>query len=438
MPEREKMQEAYYRIAADPATLADYNDVRLGCYDNQGRRLFVIVDNVDNYDEDEQMLIFEFITRTLLGHEAVRVVVPLRPTSQLLINRMGQGLDIISTGIDLHSPSPKHLLERMCSRSINGRELSLDNELPGATITWRKLLDEYLISDSAALLRDLCSSEPDIPPPTYKYRAAVKRRRYDCRHYIRLFRRLLMSDTLRTYSNICSEYYAVQALMLHAGEPMLPQSAFMLNLFDNDLPDNAGNALVRYRVLEYFHTNTDIGPLFDAYFRALLSSPRVARDVLDVFTGAGLIRPDFVVDSVSQKQVMRSAKVTCAGRRHYAVVRNLWYGICAKTGMHVEPTMIKRGDDAQQAARDEAGIESRSLLDFYGSNGWVSDKEFIEFLYKQEDLEARRIGEFQENEPGLLPQVAGLLENRSSAADILSQEYGEQMENWRRKGRTVQ
>jgi hypothetical protein len=434
LPEREKMQEAFFLLASDPQHLIDYNDIRLGYYDNSGVRLFVIVDNVDNYPDDEQLDVFEFITRSLLGHSGVRVVVPLRPSSRLLINRMDQALDIIPTGVDLRSPAVDKLLGRLCSRSVHGKHLALDRALPGSQITWTEVLELYLESDAAALIRDLCCNEEDIPPQTYQHRPAVQRRRYDCRHYIRLFRRLLSSDVIQKFENITSEYFAVQALMLRPNEPLLPQSAFLLNLFDNDQPEAPGNALVRYRVLEYFHGNTDVGPLFDAYFRALGPGPRIARAVLDLFMGAGLVVPHLSTDRATGKTYTSSATVTSAGRRHFTVTRNLWYGICVKTGMHIEPQMIKRAGEAVECARGEVGIESKVLLGFYASNGWVSDKDFIAFLWQQEALEARRIGEFQESEPGMLRQMTSLLEGRHSPAEILGHVYAEQLHHWKHKG----
>lgn len=436
-PEREKMREAYYKIASDPNRLIDYNDVRLGAYDNSRKKLLVIVDNVDNYSDDEQVVVLEFITRSLLGHDGIRVIVPVRPTSALLMGRLAQALDLIIIGVDLRSPNIEAFLKRRCSVSVSGKRLSLDARLPRSAWTWGKLLQAYVHSESASMLADLCSSESDLPPPSYRSRTAVIRRRYDCRHYIRLFRRLLLSDVIREYENITSEYYAVQALMLRPGEPMAPQSAFLFNLFDNDQPEIAGNALIRYRILEYFHTNSDVGALFDNYFRALGPGPRIARKVMESFILAGLLVADLEFDKYAQKEEMRSARITIAGRRHFAIVRNLWYGICAKTGMHVEPGMIKRGEEARRAAMEEVGIEGKVLLDFYASHGWVSDRDFIEFLFKQEDLESRRIGLFQEAEPSMLGPVSEWINDRSSPAEILGVVYGDQLDLWRRKGKHI-
>lgn len=246
-----------------------------------------------------------------------------------------------------------------------------------------------------------------------------------------------MSDVICNFQNICNEYYAVHALMLRPGDPLLPQSAYLFNLFDNDLPDTPGNALIRYRVLEHFHSETDVGALFEAYFTALGPGPRIAREVLGSFIAAGLLLPDMVIDPTTGNEIMRSVSVTCAGRRHFAITRNLWYGICVKTGMHIEPEFIKRGDEARQAAHDEVGIQNEALLEFYASHGWVSEKDFLEFISKQEALESRRIGDFQADHPAMLNQIGTLLEQRGSPSEILGELYGEQLYYWRRKGRAI-
>ena len=433
---QEKMQDAYYKISSDPARLSDYNDIRLGYYDNSEKRLFVIVDNVDNYSEDEQMMVFEYITRSLFGHEGVRVIIPLRPTSKILINRLDQVLDIIYSNIDLRSPNIDKLLERRISRNINGAEISMDSVMSGSSTTWRQLLSKYLSSDSAYLLRDLCSSETDNAQPAFRDNKKLRHPRFDCRHYIRLFRRIVMSDVIRDYENVASEYFAIHALLLKPGEPLLPQSSYLFNLFDNDLPDQPGNALVRYRVLEYFHSNTDIGALFDAYFRALGPGPRIAKDVVDNFISAGLLIPNVIIEPSIGNEIMRSLSISSAGRRHFAIVRNLWYGICVKTGMHIDASLIKRGEDARRAAKEEVGIENSSLLNYYANYGWISDKDFIEFISMQEDLESKRIGDYQKDQPGMLQQIGNLIENRSSPSDILSEYYGLQLDYWRKKGKS--
>lgn len=221
--------------------------------------------------------------------------------------------------------------------------------------------------------------------------------------------------------------------MLKPSEPFLQQSAFIINLFDNDQPDLPGNALIRYRVLEYFHTNTDLRDLFDIYFRALGVGAEAARAVVADFVNAGFLKEDLRFDTDTGRVEAAGARVTIAGRCLFRVARNLWYGICIKTGMYIEAAMIRHGDEAVQMARSEAQIDNESLLGFYKHSGWVSDSDLIEFLWHQAELEATRRREFLEAEPGLAQQLAALFASLSRPEEVLGYAYGQQLDAWRRR-----
>ena len=254
--------------------------------------------------------------------------------------------------------------------------------------------------------------------------------RYDCRHYVRLFRRLLHSDVLKDFNNIANDYYALHALLLKPGESFAPETAFVYNLFDNDDSDTPGNALIRYRVLEYFLSNTECRELFDTYFRALGPGPRIARAIAASYDGAGLIIPIQVVGPTTAETT--GYRITHAGRRVIELARSLWHGICVKTGMYIYDYMIKRNDEAKREAEATIGKGFPGLIEFYATHGWVSDDDFIDFLYKQEELEDRRIGDYQLNHPETAQQIASLLETRGSIADILNAEYAIQRYAWKR------
>ena len=88
--ERELMQQAFLQISCAADKLVEYNDMRLGYYDNHDVTLFVVVDNVDTYAEDEQQIVMDYITRSLMSHSGIKVIVPVRPTSRFLIERLKQ------------------------------------------------------------------------------------------------------------------------------------------------------------------------------------------------------------------------------------------------------------------------------------------------------------------------------------------------------------
>lgn len=191
-PEAREAMAGQYKRLIESLSLSDYNDIRLASYDNLGRMLYIIVDNVDNYPEDEQLTVFDFVQRALRGHPGVRIVVPLRPTSKLMTARLTQVCDSLNLGIDLRSPRMNVLLARRCARTRTGREIAPDARLPCTDMTWAELIRGFMESQAAVLLRDLCSTEADLAEGD----TSAFSKRYDCRHLIRLFRRLIRSDVL--------------------------------------------------------------------------------------------------------------------------------------------------------------------------------------------------------------------------------------------------
>lgn len=429
LPVQEAMREAYKALAYPLPNIVRYNEIRLGYYDHAGKTIYLIIDNVDNYDQDEQLVVYQEIIRCFHGHSGVKLIVPLRPSSRLMTERLREGLDFMPIFLEMKSPDVAELLAHRVTISINGTKIDPKTEIDNAGINWSTLIKRYINSDSALLIRDLCSYDSGLSEVGEDERANLKKTVYDCRHYVRLFRRLLFSDVLMDLSNICSEYFAIHALLLRPSEPFTSESSFLYNLFDNEDPELIGNALIRYRVLEYFHNNQDYAGLFDMYFRALGSGPRVARKLTEAFVNAGLLFPMVEIDR--GKEIWTGVRVTYAGRRHLALTRNLWYGICVKTGMHVERQMVKLGEEARTLASKY--VTASKVLDFYAEHGWVSDEDFIRFLWKQEALEAHRIGHYQSQNPGELSALKGLLEHLTSPGDILSQDYAFQIDRWEKK-----
>ena len=216
--EREVMQRAYEELVFSPAHLADYNEARIGYYDNVGKTLFVLVDNVDSYPTDEQMEVFELIQRTLAGHRGVKVVVSVRPTSTMLIERLHGTLDFVHLGLHLNSPDVKEVLRRRLGTNYKGKQLDLKRPLPGDGESWNGLLSRYLNSRGATIIMDLCSNESGPFNRASTYTIATERQRYDVRHYVRLFRRVLQSDAMLSFDNFGREYYIVHSLLLRPGE----------------------------------------------------------------------------------------------------------------------------------------------------------------------------------------------------------------------------
>jgi hypothetical protein len=217
--------------------------------------------------------------------------------------------------------------------------------------------------------------------------------------------------------------------MLHGVEPLDDAESYLFNLFDNNSPLLPGNALVRYRVLEYFQTYEDAGEPFDVYFRAIGCGADVARKVIDTFERAGLLELEYVFGADGRKVPVRG-RLTVPGQRHLEVCQNLWYLICVKTGMYIFDDFILRGNDAMAAAMEV--IPSKRVVSFYAKYGWVSEEKFLDFLGIQEHLEAIRIGHFQDSHPEWSQQVANMMANMTRPSTVILYSYKEQLEAWKK------
>lgn len=422
---------------ARPGNLTEYNRRRLRFYDrDDSPQLIVAFDNIDNFTEEEQLKVADLCTRIIGSHPGVKVIITLRPCTLFPLSRLGLvSGESISRPVVLKSPKLESVLRRRLGTTSKGEQIDPNEEIAGSSLKWRQLLRICLDSDTKwgmlGFLKDMCATtmlsaergRSVIPSGATDDLGAT----YDLRHFIKLVRRVLRSDCLEDLRNVGNNYYGIHALMMRAGEPVLPGDACLFNLFDNERPDLRGNALVRYRVLEYCRLFGDLGQAFDVYFRALGCGESIARAVVEQFQEAGLVKVEYVHGGRGEKMPTR-AELTTPGERHLEVIENLWYIICVKTGMHVYPESILRGVDARkQAARF---VKSKRILGFYSSHGWVSEELFLEFIGQQEALEQNRIGQFQESHEEWRDQVANMVEKMSSPAEILYWNYHQQLRYW--------
>lgn len=416
---------------------------KLRFYDRPGApELIIAFDNIDHFNEEEQLTVLDMCRRVVGYSSGVKTIVTVRPTTRLPVDRCGLYFgDAISNPVTLKSPDIYEVLSRRLSTNYKGDKISPTTRIPGARITFGELLEIYQKSDStwglANLIKELCSSQ--ILPVGANGRPVADRTSpkdasYDIRHYLKLFRRVLRSNVLGDLRNIGNIYFGIHALLLAGKEPLTQTDAYLFNLFDNEQPYMRGNALVRYRVLEYCQLFNDLGEIFDKYFQALGCSLASARSLVDLFADAGLIEVDYVQDE-SGKKIQSYADITIAGRRQMEVITNLWYIICIKTGMNIFTKHVLNGDEAKAKASEF--VTSEKILDYYAEHGWVSEDGFIEFLGMQELLEYRRIGYFQESNPDWREQIANMTESISHPVQNIYWSYKFQKEYWQRSHKGI-
>ena len=256
--------------------------------------------------------------------------------------------------------------------------------IPNTNTSTSDILNNYFRANSyfgtSSLVHDLCSSNI----VQFKYRMDYKKNNdtVDLRHYIRLFREILRSNCLEDLKNISKEYYAIHALLLPSAERHRERFSYIFNLFDNHEKNGVGNALIRYRVLEYFNKFHDAGELFETFMSGMGYSPNRVYTILKYFIDSGLI--EIFIDENG-----KNGYLTISGKRHLEIIGNLWYIICIKTGMYIYRDLILTGSEARDKASEF--ISSEALLGFYSNHGWVSEDGFIEYLQNEEILERERI-----------------------------------------------
>jgi len=414
-----------------------YNELRIRYYNRPGApQLIVAFDNIDHYDIRDQETVADICRRIVGNPPGVKVIITVRPSTKIRKSRLSEFFgDTVNKPVVLKSPDVYKVIRKRLSTNSNGEALNLKRLVEG-DLAWQDILRTYEESHHAYglayLVLQLCCTErlgPGYPGPSRAIRPPVRTlSTYDCRHYIKLFRRIIRSRSLLSFRHIGNVYFGIQALMLRAGEPMSEGDAYLFNLFDNEQPRSRGNALVRYRVLEYCRIFNDLGELFDIFFGGLGCGESVARDLILTFEEAGLIEVERSYEGDGPGKPI-SARLTVPGRRHFELITNLWYIICAKTGINIFEEFILYGEHAIREASEF--VQSSQILEYYASHGWVSEKGFIEFIGMQEYLEYRRIAAFEETHPKWKEQIRNMMQYVSSPAENLHWSYNEQIRRWR-------
>ncbi len=428
-PENQKIKEQM-RDYALKLPRSEFIKKRLQYYNStKTPELIIIFDNLDHFNEKEQTIVSDICRRVLGNSPGVRAAMIKRPTTRLAKSKVGLDGDAVRIHVVLKSPNIIDVIKKRMSINKNGKTLDTHKKLPGTSMSLNDIFEKYEKSDSiwgsARLIGDLCSSDP--------IRKKMKNSSYDLRHYLRLFRHFVRSDNLRSFDNIDKVYYAISTLMLKQEDSFNESNAFIFNLFDNEHPEQPGNALIRYRVLEYCNLFNDLGDIFDEYIKALGCNVEMARYIIELFEDTGLIK----VFSIENKETPLhiSAKLTIAGRCHLELIRNLWYIICIKTGMNIDADCILYDEEARVKATEI--IRAEKVLSFYSKHGWVPEEMFIKFINMQEFLESKRIGNYQAENEETKVQIGHMIGQTGSPSDIIHWSYHEQISSWKKYNRLI-
>lgn len=404
--------------------------------------LIVVFDNIDHFDDTELLTILDMCRRIIGYVDGVKVIMAIRPSTILPKARTGVSLGDSSVHhVVLKSPNIYDVLCKRFSTNTSGVHLDINRKITQTSMSYSQLLTIYKKSDHifglARLLKELCYTD-SIPSPEDIFSMTQENINlyndsFDLRHYLKLFRTVVRSNNLMSLENIGKIYYGIHALVLKSNEPMSESKSYLFNLFDNELPDMRGNALIRYRVLEYCKKFKDLSEgTFDLFFDGLGYGANIARNLISVFAEAGLVSVK-TVENTTGKVIPIRAEITTAGERHLEIITSLWYIICVKTGMNIYSDYILYGDEAKDQASQF--VSNKAIVDDFARRGWVPEKKFIRFLMNQEYLEYKRVGQYCETHPDFQQVLVNFVSQLDSPAHNIHFSYHQQIINWNKAKR---
>jgi hypothetical protein len=356
-----------------------------------GPPLFLAIDNLDRALDEEQHDLTDLVAR-MLRNAAINLIFPLRSSSGILLDESKILGFFEKQEMHLSAVDFQALLRPRFSMSETGSDLR-NVRLPTGqkdsqdSSTFPELLQSFVNSEAGTFVFDLAGTN--------------SRQLLDFMHSI------IFSNQLDSVKNVTQPESCVAALLMHDSGSFSPELSYLVNLFDDDNPDSAGNALIRFRVLEFFRhaiTVQSQDRWLTDYFLRLGYSPERVRHVIALFVGARLLKtdPPLTAEAIRNNRPAFVGSITRieANLNQYfdKLLRSPWYFICAKRSIHIGEHLISKDPDG---------------------NDVVSDSNFIRFLKEEEDRERERIADWT-RQRGRLGTVRTLAQPWAMARDTLN------------------
>ena len=338
----------------------EYGEILLRALEDlNGPMLFVAIDNIDRLSQWDQEHMVDVVSR-ILRNARIRLIVPLRTTTPLLLDRLRGLHEIRHDVMKLSRIGLEAMVRKRFQMTREGLSLETNRIADGArSFTFPELFERFSAGDAGVLVWRLSGG--------------------NCRIALAMMKRLLMSNHLLKLRNIGNIEFAIHALMLDsAARP--DRASPVLNLFDNEEKGAPGNTLIRLRVLEYFAHKTVVDPgeeEFRIYFERLGYGMDRIKTVLRrmlmtgvVFSHSGLDEKAFEKESLSD---VREIEITETGRAYLdLLVDKLWYFVAAKRGLA------------------ERMPSSRVKIDAEKGYKYITDTDFKGFLREEVQKEVKR------------------------------------------------
>lgn len=328
--------------------------------------LILLIDNIDKMPNQQDVVGFAV---RLLRHPQIRLIIPLRRSSQLLRNRFSAIKEVSYQEMALDALDLREMLRLRFQQSRTGNSLRRKYSAPDPLSDGQRFTFPQIY---VAIFRQDRDGMPQSGELLLTHAES------NAREVLAMTEKLVYSDQLKGLKHIGEAEFAVAALMLRG--PTEPDTAAgLLNLFNNEEPQTPNNALVRFRVLEYFwHASraTISEERFKRYFRRLgLDLDRVRR-VIELFVMTQLI---ISVDGFSPDDISTRAfddigllQITESGRKYRELLNRLWYWVSIRKDVYLPEIIIRKEPDGRE---------------------YCTNTDFVRWLERQEQNEKYRIKE---------------------------------------------
>ncbi|MCI5221940.1 MAG: hypothetical protein D3924_04540 [Candidatus Electrothrix sp. AR4] len=339
-----------------------YADILLQAIESLGGPfLFLVIDNVDRVSDTDQERLVAIVQR-VLRNVRVRLIVPLRDTTPLLIDRFRGLNEVRHESMTLSQINIESMFRPRFHSTRDGNDL---NEHKIADIehqeyyTFPEIYKLIFKSETGSLIRTLSGG--------------------NCRVALHMTRHLLESNQLKAIRNISNPQFAIAALMLLDTSKSDPGS-YIINLFDNKERGEEGNALIRYRVLELFAKKEKIN-LNDQrtknYFVRLGYPPQRIRLVVSRLMMASLLHSSrgYTPEELlrAEDDNLGSVIITKTGEAYQTqLLDKMWYYVAAKIDLAPNMPSKRQSYDQQK--------------NYY----YITKTNFVAYLKDEEKLERSR------------------------------------------------
>lgn len=336
--------------------------------------LFITVDNIDRLPSQEQSKLLGIAVQ-LLNHPRIKLIIPLRKSSSLIGDRYKELQQVNFEEMELSPLILADMVHKRYKYDVNGKSLQ-NTTITDKVYTKNKKIQEkeYIQQYSYEDIYHLMFQDSENGTGALINQLAAP----NARVFLSMLRQIMKSDQLEGLHNLDKREYIIAALMLSNQSEADPYDTYILNLFENGLPNVYGNNLIRFRVLEYFKNNGVISPndvKFQKHFNILEYPLEDVVRIIALFVGRGILvsSKGLVPEQITSLQMdaIGPYSITTAGSVYFEIlIPSQWYYVAVKRGILLSDKYIRRDKDQ--------------------GHEYVTHSGLVEFLSSQEEVEKAR------------------------------------------------